>query len=276
VTNPFLDTSTTRALYANGARLAARTGALGRAKTRGRNAADVIASFVSASLSHSSALVADIGCGRGTSTIALASRTGARVLGLDASSALLAQARTRFAVAEMAAPVAWVQADFHHLPLTGQSVDAAVAAFCLYHSDRPERVVAEIARVLRPGALAVLVTKSATSYRELDDLIERAGVDPEASRRPSLYASAHSNNLPEITAESLSVVLVEHERHAFTFADLEHAAEYLATNPKYFLPADLANQPQALARVLREAVPDEPVNTSSTVTYVLARRTEAR
>jgi len=277
VTSPFLDAAATRELYAGTARLAARTGALARAKTRGRPAADVIAAHVAREVRCADPVIVDVGCGRGTSTIALAAASApSLVLGVDASGALLAEARARFAGAGNLAPSAWLQSDFHHLPLADASADAVVAAFCLYHSTTPVAVITELARVLRPGGLAVLATKSATSYAELDDLVQLAGLDERATQRPSLYSSAHSRNLPGLAASSLSVVSVENERHEFAFTGLQHVAEYLATSPKYHLPAVLVGQPQALAAALGERMPDRPVTTSSTVTFVIARRAGGR
>lgn len=171
-------------------------------------------------------------------------------------------------------PAGLACADFSCLPLADASCDLAVAAFCLYHAAGPGKVVGEITRCLRQGGTAILVTKSADSYRELDHLMADSGLDPCALARPSLYQAAHSGNLPDLAAEHLTVQRVIHETHRFAFNDLTHTAEYLATSPKYGLPARLAAEPEALAAALRERVDDQPVTTSSIVTYVVATRPE--
>lgn len=274
-TNPFLDPGATRALYRDSARLATRTSALHQAKIRGRDAAQVIATLIAERVPGRPRVVLDLGCGRGASTLALAHTIAPhRLVGVDASATLLAAARTRLARAGHADAAAWLCADFHQLPLPGAAADVAVASFCLYHAPRPEHAIAEIARILRPGALAVLATKSADSYRELDHLVERAGLDRAATRRPSLYHSAHSGNLPALAARVLAVEHVEDEQHVFTFTNLAHTAEYLATSPKYQLPTALIGNPRALAVALRAVVPDAPVTTTSTVTFIVARRAE--
>src|SRR5260370_23765145 len=158
----------------------------------------------------------------------------AAVVGVDLSPALLAATRHRLP-AESGPALAC--ADFHHLPMADARCDVVVAAFCLYHSAAPGRVISEIARCLRRGGTAILVTKSADSYRELDHLVAASGLDPCALSRPSLYQTAHSGNLPALVSAHLRVQRVIHHGHRFTFTNLAHAAEYLATSPKYQLPA---------------------------------------
>jgi ubiquinone/menaquinone biosynthesis C-methylase UbiE len=192
------------------------------------------------------ARVADIGCGRGTTTRMLAQRLpDAVVTGLDLSAALLAAARGR---QPEASAVRFIRADFCHLPLASRSCHVMVAAFCLYHCAVPGQVIGEIGRCLRPGGTAILVTKSADSYRELDELLAAAGLDPGALSRPGLYDTAHSGNLAALAAAHLSVQHVMHHAHRFTFSSFADAAEYLATSPKYQLPAGMAGDPAAPRR----------------------------
>ncbi len=270
--NPFVDPASLPALYQNADRLARRTNALNRAKTVGRPVPDVIIELAAQYLPPlRSPVVVDVGCGRGSSTRALAERLRpTRLVAIDASAAVLAAARTRLGGVDGC--VRWLCADFHRLPLQDTTCDLAVAAFCLYHSPHPDAAIAELARCLKPGGVAILVTKSADSYRELDELVAASGLDPDACQRPSLYGSAHSGNLASLTANALAVSRVEHEEHRFTFTDLGHVADYLTTNPKYAIPAALRSDPVALAGALRARFPDGPVTTASRVTYVVSIR----
>lgn len=273
--NPFLDASRQADLYGHPGRLAGRTSALMRAKTAGRPVPETIAELVTA---HGQAAagplgtVADIGCGRGTSSRVLAEQLMPfRLVGIDASAALLNAARERGGKIP-GVDVSFVEGDFHHLPLSSGTCDVAVAAFCLYHSPQPERVIEEISRVLAPQGLAVLVTKSLNSYSEMDALVAAAGLDLHASKHESLYASAHSGNLADLAMHCLDVVAVAHEEHIFHFDGHEHVAEYLATNPKYELAPGLYGNPAALAASLHEFLPDQAVTTTSVITYVVAQR----
>ncbi|WP_449475472.1 class I SAM-dependent methyltransferase [Streptomyces abikoensis] len=278
IINPFLDRGRHRDLYGRAGRLTRRTGALMRAKTSGRPVPKVIVRLLTDHRGEDAppGLVVDIGCGRGTSSRALAEQLRpTRLIGIDLAQALLADARER-AGRQRGVRAEFVQADFHQLPLAGGSAGSVVAAFCLYHSPQPERALAEIARVLAGDGLAVLVTKSLDSYREMDALVARAGLDPRAEQRESLYTAAHSGNLAGLTDTCLEVITTEHEEHRFTFDGLDHAAEYLATNPKYHLAPGLYGNPGALAKALHEALPEQSITTSSVITYVVARHRGGR
>lgn len=272
-TNPFLDRARQVELYGHASRLAGRSNALMRAKTAGRPVPDTIVGLVRNHHERPDrlGLVLDLGCGRGTSSLTLAQELRPRrVVGLDAAPALIEQARQR-AQRLPGLAVSFHHGDFHHLPVSAGSCDVIVAAFCLYHSPRPQTVVAEIDRALAPGGLAVLVTKALDSYREMDRLVAAAGLDPRAEQHESLYVSAHSGNLADLAAVPLDVLAVEHEEHSFAFDGHNHVAEYVATNPKYDLAPGLYGNADALAAALHELLPDRPLTTRSLVTFVVAK-----
>nr|MDT0664508.1 class I SAM-dependent methyltransferase [Micromonospora sp. DSM 115978] len=194
----------------------------------------------------------------------------ARLVAVDLSPALLTTVRLRLHQSRTTA--ATVCADFHRLPIPDATVSAAVAAFCLYHSPRPADALAEAARVLRPGSVAVLVTKSRDSYAELDDVVAHAELDPDARERPSLYQNFHSGNLDSVVGGTgLTVAEVIHERHVFRVTDHTHLAAYLATSPKYQMGA-ATGDPSAIAAILHARGPRTPTETTSTVTYALVIR----
>jgi len=262
--NPFLDIDRVRnRLYADIHRIAQRTSALARAKTAGPHPATVIADLAA---TGPRGTVLDIGCGRGTTTLALAERlVPPRLIAFDQSAALLTEARSRFIGR---AGAEFLRGDFHAIELPDASVAVAVAAFCLYHSPRPAAVIAEITRCLAPGGLSITVTKSADSYRTLDETIAASGLDPEAAHRPSLYETFNGHNQAAIVATGLHIQQVIHHEHRFLFANAAHVAAYATTNPKYRLPDDSA----AITRRLQETLGDGPLETTSTVTYVVASR----
>jgi hypothetical protein len=83
--NPFTDPAEVQGpLYATAGRLARRTSALHRARVSGRHAADVIADLATDAANSAPDVIADIGCGRGTTTLMLAGRfPRARIAAID-------------------------------------------------------------------------------------------------------------------------------------------------------------------------------------------------
>jgi SAM-dependent methyltransferase len=90
----------------------------------------------------------DVGCGTGAYAQGLA-ELGWRVTGVDVSEDMLRRARAKRVHA--------VRADAAELPFEDASFDAAVSIFTHTDVDDWGKVVAEIARVLRPGAPFVYV-----------------------------------------------------------------------------------------------------------------------
>lgn len=89
--------------------------------------------------------VVDLGCGGGLLAVPLA-REGAHVVGLD-----LAPKALRAAAAQQSERLLAAQADLAELPLAERSADVVLLADVLEHVDDPAAVVAQAARVLRPG-----------------------------------------------------------------------------------------------------------------------------
>jgi ubiquinone/menaquinone biosynthesis C-methylase UbiE len=97
----------------------------------------------------------DVGTGTGALAFALASRVR-EVVALDHDEAMAERARG-------AAPpnVEVVVGDGEHLPFDDFSFDVAVTARALHHTQRPELVVAEVARVTRPGGTILVADQLA-------------------------------------------------------------------------------------------------------------------
>ena len=98
--------------------------------------------------------VLDVGCGVGDDVRALADVVGptGRAVGVDANPGLLATARARTAPDT---PADYVVADAHALPFAAAQFHAARTERALQHVAEPQVVVAEMARVVRPGGRIV-------------------------------------------------------------------------------------------------------------------------
>ena len=78
-----------------------------------------------------------------------------RLLGVDRSPEMLAEAARRVRQHGWS-NVQLLRADIAHLPLPDAAADAVCSALALHHAPRPEAVLAEFSRVVRPGGAVVL------------------------------------------------------------------------------------------------------------------------
>ncbi|MFW5812395.1 MAG: ubiquinone/menaquinone biosynthesis methyltransferase [Alkalispirochaetaceae bacterium] len=107
-------------------------------------------------------LAVDIACGTGDLTVAVADRyRQARVVGVDLSPEMLARARRRRAENR----VTFVEADMGELPFDTGGVDLVTGGYALRNAPDLDRLLAELARVLRPGGSLAVLDFSRSSHR---------------------------------------------------------------------------------------------------------------
>jgi len=97
----------------------------------------------------------DVGAGTGAFAFAIAPRVR-EVVAVELDEALAARAR-----ADAPRNVEVVVADGEHLPFERASFDLAGTLRTLHHTPRPELLVAELARVTRPGGTILIVDQLA-------------------------------------------------------------------------------------------------------------------
>ncbi|HYZ52280.1 MAG TPA: methyltransferase domain-containing protein [Streptosporangiaceae bacterium] len=112
----------------------------------------------------------DVGCGYGADVADMARRMprGTQVSGVDASEAMIAEARRR--TASFGARVSLRVGEATDLPYPDHMFDACRADTVLQHVPDPGRVVSEMARVTRPGGrVAVLEFDQGTAFLDHPD-----------------------------------------------------------------------------------------------------------
>jgi SAM-dependent methyltransferase len=170
-----------------------------RAEETARMAAMVTSNFPQAE----TALAADLACGPGTFALALAARVG-RVVGVDLTPAMLAHAREAAARAG-GANLDFVCANAYALPFADGKLDIALCGYALHHLLAPERVIAEMSRVVRPGGRVAVV-----------DLILAEEADSDAHNR--IERSRDPSHATTLRASSLRLLL---ERAGLRLRDAE-------------------------------------------------------
>jgi demethylmenaquinone methyltransferase/2-methoxy-6-polyprenyl-1,4-benzoquinol methylase len=102
-------------------------------------------------------VVLDVATGTAAVAIELARQKGCSVVGVDQSAEMLAEARRRLLLAAATRQVRLVEAGAQELPFENGSFDGLTAAYLLRYLDDLPAGLAELARVLRPGATAALL-----------------------------------------------------------------------------------------------------------------------
>ena len=127
---------------------------------------DGIAEVVAALRLSPGQLLLDLACGRGGYGLEIASRTGARLVGVDFSAQALRQAAEL--AQRSAVEAAFRTGDLTATGLADGSVDAVLCVDAVQFAPSPEAAYCELRRVLVPGGRAVL-----TCWEALDRADER-------------------------------------------------------------------------------------------------------
>jgi arsenite methyltransferase len=132
--------------------------------------------------------VLDVGCGGGIDTVIAARRAGpdGTVIGLDFLPEMLA--RTASAAAEAGLDnVQTLEGEMEAIPREDDSVDLVISNGVVNLSARKARVMAECARVLRPGGRLCVS----------DLTVEQEGLPPEILTQPAAWAGCVAGALAE-------------------------------------------------------------------------------
>jgi ubiquinone/menaquinone biosynthesis C-methylase UbiE len=173
-------------------------------------------------------VVVDVGCGPGIDLRSLVA-AGAEVVGVDRDPAMVAEARRRVPGADVR------EGDAHALPVADGGADRVRTDRVLQHLARPDAVLAEIFRALRPGGVAGLA--------EPDwDTLTVAADDVETSRGFARFTAGRVRN-PTIGRELARMVV----RAGFELRSVEVV-------PVVFRDFEIADQILGLARNSARAV----------------------
>lgn len=158
--------------------------------------------------------VLDAACGRGVSTIFLASNYGVDAAGVDADETLTAQATQRARAADLEGRVNFTAAPLDDLPFKDGIFDVTIGEIGLAALADPARAVRELARVTKPFGCVILV-----------QLIWTGNVDQE--RREILVQHLGARPL----------ILVEWKQHLRDAGVVELQVEDWSDQPSPFRPA---------------------------------------
>src|SRR6185295_8564705 len=94
----------------------------------------------------------EVGVGAGTDHLQWA-RAGADCYGVDLTDAAIDTTRERLALYDLSSNLQRVDAE--HLPFEDNSFDFVYSWGVIHHSEKPEAIIAEIHRILKPGGMFI-------------------------------------------------------------------------------------------------------------------------
>jgi SAM-dependent methyltransferase len=169
--------------------------------------------------------ILDVGCGDGYYDWRI-SRSGARVTGIDLHEARLTFARRRYG----GEGAEFLRMDAEAADLSGGAFDKALSLCVLEHLGDDERVLRNIARVMKPGGRLVLTADSLTS----------PGITPAERERHRRRYAVNAFYTPALIREKLSRSGFEVERTDFVLSSARALRLVRASWRLDELPAGLA------------------------------------
>jgi SAM-dependent methyltransferase len=189
--------------------------------------------------------VLDVGCGTGAYHTILSS-TGAQVIGLDTSPAMVRETRQHAKSHALNVPV--IQATAEALPLLEASFDRVMGNHMLYHVGDQLRALREMHRVLRRGGRVLLATNAADHMARLYDL--------HCEAAQALGYASNARVVDRFTLDDLHLVqsvFPSAERrilpNSFIFPDADAALQHYATGMIDAIsdpPSDDSHRPRLL------------------------------
>jgi ubiquinone/menaquinone biosynthesis C-methylase UbiE len=165
------------------------------------------------------AAVLDLGCGTGVVTRALAARDGfaGTVTGIDQSPEFIAAAQRLAADDGVGDRVEFVVGDVHELDLPAAGFDAVVAHTLISHVRDPLAVLAEAARVVRPGG-SVAIFDGDYGSLTFDCSAPRLGEPMERAVQSTIMSSPRvMRELPRLLS-SVGLRLIATQAHVYAEA----------------------------------------------------------
>jgi len=141
----------------------------------------------------------DLGTGPGDIPIALSTYVHApRITAVDLAESMLMRAKIKAAMTRAVQPIAFEQMDVKALEIEDDAFDAVFSNTILHHIPDPSAMLAEAARVLRPGGLLLIRDLyRPDSIEQLTTLVDEHASDCDDAQRQMFADSLHAALTPD-------------------------------------------------------------------------------
>lgn len=210
--------------------------------------------------------VLDVACGTGNTAIP-AARAGAKVSGVDIAPNLLEQARKRAAAEGL--NVQFREGDAEELPYGDGEFDAVISMFGAMFAPRPERVAAELARVVKSGGLLAMANWTPEGFVGKSFQVTARMLPPPAGVPAPVLWGSEETVRQRLSPFASSLKLVRQKvKFSYPFGPRQVVAlfrEYFGPTKTAFARLDSAGQDQ-LASQLEELWAEHNEATDGTTT----------
>jgi SAM-dependent methyltransferase len=185
--------------------------------------------------------VLEIGIGTGRIALPVIA-TGCKVIGFDISADMLDELRAQDLPPDQRARLSTLRADMHHIPLSDDSVDGALAVHVLHLAKDWRAVLRECARALRPGGVFIegndwLDPTSVTGALRDELRVKVASLMPNFM--PPAASAPRDPFLMELGGRAFSELLVAEWQTHVSPAERLAAIANRQDNESWVLPPDL-------------------------------------
>ena len=196
--------------------------------------------------------VLDVGTGTGVVAIT-ASRAGAQVSALDLTPELLEQARENARISKQE-EISWIEGDAEKLPYADASFDVVLSQFGHMFAPRPEVVISEMRRVLKPNGRVAFATWPPEHFvGKMFMFVARNSLLPPPGASPPPQWG-----IPAVIAERLGSKFdspfFERRTMKVPALSLQHFRSFMeqSVGPMQKLVEALGNEPQKLSEIRQE------------------------
>ena len=175
--------------------------------------------------------VLDVAAGNGNFAIAAAQR-GAHVTASDLTPKMIELGRARTAAEGL--DISWQEADAEQLPFADDRYDVVASVFGAMFAPRPERVAAELFRVIKPGGLVAMANYAHGGFLGsfTDLLLKYSLAPPGGAELPSPFAWGDPTEVRRRFDRKASSLRLEPRTVRFAFPSVDAGFDFWErTNP---------------------------------------------
>jgi SAM-dependent methyltransferase len=178
--------------------------------------------------------VLDVGCGVGIGPLFLAEHFSCHVLGVDITPRMIDRAWERALRHGVSDSVRFCVSDMHDLPFEENSFDSAVAESVLTFSKDKTVVLAELARVVRPGGMVAFteaIWVRVPPHNKRDFMARASGMPEGILSHEEWEAVLAKSALEDVVAEAYAITARDEAKSQYGRIQ---PADYLRTLPGFF------------------------------------------